>query len=314
LAPGGHTCSIGSALSSQSFIRLLAFYTCLQVCRLSPYCKRASLPLALTVTFDVLRQVPVENKDDSQMLCQFDGSDLPIAVGNFTVLEYRALQEVEFKTQRGPFFTETHTVSGMEIKIFKKKDRGTIVIITEGSKNSQILQIKLKEIGNDEVQAFKPALELATEIAKLYVNNGLAKDQLGTHRDKLIAEKFSALPSSEPVLAKGTGKAPKVAPKAKAPEAKGKAAGKAKGKAKGQAKGQTPGKETAAAKAIAVAGKSAMAARPATPAASPAASPAVSSAVAEAAPSTPPPKKKQKIPKFEMPSMMVGEVLEGMDF
>ena len=179
-----------SSLSSQVFIRLLDIYTRLQVCRLSPSHEPASPSLALTSALDVLRQVPIENKDDSPMLCQFGGSDVLIAINSFSVLEYRALREVEFKTKRGPFVNECHTASGEAIKIFKKKDRGTIVIITEGSKNLQILQIKLKEIGNDEVQAFKPALELATEIAKLYVNNGLAKDQLSTHRDKLIAQKL----------------------------------------------------------------------------------------------------------------------------
>ncbi len=133
MAPGGHTCSIGSALSSQSFIRLLAFYTCLQVCRLSPYCKRASLPLALTVTFDVLRQVPVENKDDSQMLCQFDGSDLPIAVGNFTVLEYRALQEVEFEHMLLQVGTRTATSSCCSISESAQEIEFECMVLWDGA-------------------------------------------------------------------------------------------------------------------------------------------------------------------------------------
>jgi hypothetical protein len=243
----------------------------------------------------VPRQVPIDNKDDSPMLCTFSGSEVLIAINSFTVLEYRTLMEVEFKTKRGPFFNESHTVSGEAVKIFKKKDRGTILTITEGSKNLQILQIKLKEFGSDEVQAFKPALLLATEIAQLYVKNSITKDDLGYHRDKAIAENFGITSSSEAAKAQ----APKTkAGKAKAPEA---TAPKAKvAAAKGMAKGKAPGKKTAAAKATAVAGKPAM---------PPSSSSAAKPSSQEAAPSTPPPRKKQKLPNFEMPAMMVDELL-----
>lgn len=237
------------------------------------------------------------------MLCKFGDSDTEHPIGSYTVLEHRSVAEVLYKTKRGPFYTGEHVTSGDIIKIFKKKDRGAILAITEGKANKQILQVKMKSFGLDEVIAFSPALEFAKGIAMKYVAGEISKEQLISYRDEaLTAMGMSGEARGRP------------------PTIEGPSTGQAKHKARAKSGAASPKacatktKAGPAAKAIAKAtAKAPTSATGSQAGAKPSAGPVAKSKQAQEllapAPSTPPAKKKFKLPSFAEPPSSTDEVL-----
>jgi hypothetical protein len=259
------------------------------------------------------------------MLAKFDGKFH--VIGNFTYLEFRTLQQVKFETERGPFFNKEHSVTGEAIKIFKKKDRGTILLLSETAKNLQILQVKLSWFDSNDPVAFGQARTFLTDIAELYVADKLKKEELVAHRDKVLQEKFGVSPEPRGMQAKagsgtdsgkdrgkGRGKGCRTASVAKvveasssssaAPPAK-KAKASAKLAAKSAAKSAAPGKAAPATPKLAAPKLAAKSAAPeeAAPAAAP---------LEEEAPCTPPRGKKAKL-SFGEPPGSINELLAGFE-
>ena len=243
------------------------------------------------------------------MLCKFGDSDTEHPIGSYTVLEHRSVAEVLYKTKRGPFYTGEHVTSGDIIKIFKKKDRGAILAITEGKANKQILQVKMKSFGLDEMIAFSPALEFAKGIAMKYVAGEISKEQLISYRDEaLTAMGMSGEARGRPPTIEGPSKG----------QAKHKARAKDKASSKSGAASPkacaTKTKAGPAAKAIAKAtAKAPSSATGSQAGAKPSAGPVANSKQAQEllapAPSTPPAKKKFKCPSFAEPPSSTDEVL-----
>ncbi len=119
-------------------------------------------------------------------------------------------------------------MTGEPVNIFKKKDRGTILVLTETAKNLQILQVKLKWFDSDDPVAFGKAREFLTDIAELDVAGKITKEDLVVHRDEALQNKLGVSPEPRGLQAaagrgtdrgKGSGKGRGAARKATAPQA-----------------------------------------------------------------------------------------------
>ena len=159
--------------------------------------------------FSVDFKEPEKPTDSKAMLAKF-GAEFVEIVG-YSVAEHRQRMVVDLKTKRGALWEGEHAVSGKAVRIMKRADRRTILVLQHDGK--QVLQLAFKIFAEEDVDALAPALEAMTSIAQAFVKNEVEIKDLSDYREKVLKDLgFKEAPAAAPVVRMRPAAAPAAEP------------------------------------------------------------------------------------------------------